>query len=104
MATVDYWVDGKLIQIDEDDPRAKHIPTDEQLAEAQKLLTKTKEEEIRNVRNTLLTESDWTQNSDVPESTRTKWQSYRQALRDITTHEKFPDTFDVESDFPTKPS
>lgn len=38
---------------------------------------------IRDERNMLLTETDWTQNPDVPESTRTKWQSYRQALRDV---------------------
>jgi len=39
---------------------------------------------LRRVRNGLLFESDWTQNSDVPEETKTKWQSYRTALRDIT--------------------
>ena len=41
-------------------------------------------------------------NSDVTMSD--EWKAYRQALRDITKHEKFPDTFDVENDFPTKPS
>ena len=45
---------------------------------------------LRNVRDGLLNESDWTQQPDVPEETRTKWQSYRQALRDITKHENFP--------------
>lgn len=40
--------------------------------------------ELRQERNKLLTECDWTQFPDVPESTRLLWQSYRQALRDIT--------------------
>ena len=57
---------------------------------------------LRNMRNGLLRQSDWTQQPDVPEETRTKWQSYRQALRDITKHENFPNI--TEEDFPTKPS
>ena len=57
---------------------------------------------IRQTRDSLLFQSDWRGNSDVTMST--EWKTYRQELRDITTHEKFPDTFDVESDFPTKPS
>ena len=39
---------------------------------------------LRFFRNRKLSETDWTQNPDVPESTRTNWQEYRQALRDIT--------------------
>ena len=38
---------------------------------------------LRQTRNQLLLESDWTQNSDVPDETKTKWQTYRQSLRDI---------------------
>lgn len=57
---------------------------------------------LRKVRDVLLNQSDWTQQPDVPEATRTKWQSYRQQLRDITTHENFPNI--TEKDFPTKPS
>lgn len=57
---------------------------------------------LRKVRNAFLLETDWTQQPDVPEATRTKWQSYRQALRDIPTHENFPNI--TEEDFPTKPS
>ena len=38
---------------------------------------------LRKVRNLKLTETDWTQNADVPESTRNKWLAYRQALRDV---------------------
>jgi hypothetical protein len=50
-------------------------------------------------RNALLFESDWTQLPDVPEETRLKWQEYRQALRDITLQEGFPENII----WPTKP-
>ena len=40
--------------------------------------------DLRTVRNQLLTETDWTQMEDIPQSTRDSWKSYRQALRDIT--------------------
>ena len=40
--------------------------------------------EIRELRNQLLSECDWTQLSDVSESIKTSYQSYRQDLRDIT--------------------
>ena len=41
--------------------------------------------EIRELRNELLSECDWTQLADVSDSIRTSYQSYRQDLRDITT-------------------
>ena len=40
-------------------------------------------DELRMVRNIKLTETDWTQNPDIPSSTRDKWLSYRQELRDL---------------------
>jgi hypothetical protein len=42
-------------------------------------------EEIRQIRNELLQECDWTQLGDIPTETKTIWQSYRQELRDVTT-------------------
>ena len=43
--------------------------------------------EVRTKRNTLLSESDWTQFQDSPitGSSLTNWQTYRQSLRDVTT-------------------
>ncbi len=38
---------------------------------------------LREYRNRRLTETDWTQNPDVPAETRNKWTAYRQALRDL---------------------
>jgi hypothetical protein len=40
---------------------------------------------LRQQRNQLLTETDWRMVSDYPGSNQTEWQTYRQALRDITT-------------------
>ena len=38
---------------------------------------------LREERNSLLDQTDWTQNDDVPTETKTKWQTYRQQLRDL---------------------
>lgn len=40
--------------------------------------------DLRAVRNFKLQASDWTQGSDVPDSIKTPWATYRQSLRDIT--------------------
>lgn len=55
---------------------------------------------IRNKRQTLLEESDWTQCQDSPitGSKLTEWQTYRQSLRDITNQD---DPFSIN--WPTKP-
>ena len=54
--------------------------------------------QIRQERNTLLSDCDWTQVSDAPVN-QVAWQTYRQALRDVTSQEGFP--YDVT--WPTKP-
>jgi len=56
---------------------------------------------IRNIRNSLLASSDWTQNADSPLSTEKKaeWASYRKQLRDLMNN--ILDPFNVV--FPTKP-
>jgi hypothetical protein len=41
--------------------------------------------EIRNLRDQLLLESDWTQLADSPQATNDNWKIYRQSLRDITS-------------------
>ena len=55
---------------------------------------------LRNKRNKKLSETDWTSASDVTMSDDMK--TYRQALRDITKHENWPNLED--SDWPTPPS
>lgn len=48
-------------------------------------------DDIRTERNALLTQSDWTQLPDVPETLKAKWAVYRQQLRDIPTTFATPD-------------
>ena len=54
----------------------------------------------RNKRNALLAETDWTQVADAPVDA-TAWATYRQALRDITSHANWPNLSD--DDWPVKP-
>lgn len=61
----------KIVQVEED---LSVLPGQEE----------TDLQNLRNERNRLLVESDWTQLPDVPEETKTAWQVYRQELRDIT--------------------
>ena len=70
-------------------------------AEAMRLL---REERFR-----LLSECDWTQGADVPNSIKTAWQTYRQALRDLpaSSSPKLDSNYDLDLTsvtWPTKPS
>lgn len=58
-------------------------------------------DEIRKVRDRLLTATDWTQGADSPlsDADKTAWATYRQALRDITDTYSSLDTVV----WPTKP-
>ena len=51
--------------------------------------TEGKKEELRNQRNQLLKDSDWTQVADSPVDSQA-WAVYRQSLRDIPQQEGFP--------------
>lgn len=59
--------------------------------------------EIREERNKLLAETDWTQALDVPQATREAWAAYRQALRDVPQQPGFPTnvTWPIRPDQPT---
>ena len=54
---------------------------------------------VRAKRDALLTDSDWTQLPDANVD-KDEWAKYRQALRDMTSAEGFPDVVT----FPRKPS
>ena len=54
---------------------------------------------LRETRNSLLAESDWTVLSDSPTSTAA-WKTYRQALRDLPANTTDP----TAPDWPTPPS
>ena len=55
---------------------------------------------VREKRNRMLSESDWTQVSDAPVD-QSAWAAYRQSLRDITDHAGFP--YLDDSDWPVAP-
>jgi len=58
----------------------------------------TKWAEVRDIRNQLLLECDWTQLSDIPTEIKSVWTEYRQNLRDISNQ---IDPFNIE--WPIKP-
>ena len=53
---------------------------------------------VRSERKQRLVACDWTQLSDIPAETKTLWEPYRQALRDVTNQ---PDPFNIV--WPTPP-
>lgn len=59
---------------------------------------------LRNYRNNLLFQSDWTifVDSPIPVGIQSSWKSYREQLRDLPNHENAPDRFLI-SDWPLAP-
>ena len=64
-------------------------------------VTQKNMEDLRAMRNQMLTDTDWTQGADSPltDSQKASWATYRQSLRDITKTATSLD--DVK--WPTKP-
>ena len=60
---------------------------------------------LRDMRDDLLQESDWTQMPDSPlsDAKKTEWASYRQALRDLPSSYTNSDTI-ADIVWPTQPS
>ena len=58
---------------------------------------------VRTQRDSKLAESDWMviKSAETGIALATEWATYRQALRDITTHANFP--YLTDTDWPTKP-
>jgi hypothetical protein len=54
---------------------------------------------VRDTRDRLIAETDWSQAKDIADSVSAKYTTYRQALRDVPTQTGFP--WDVQ--WPTKP-
>ena len=64
---------------------------------------------LREERFRLLSECDWTQGADVPNSIKTAWQTYRQALRVLpaSSSPKLDSNYDLDLSsvtWPTEPS
>ena len=94
--TLTYDVSTDTVKV-EDKIDEKPVATIEELDAVQLEIDK---QELRNRRNILLIESDWTQNRDVVLSNDTDWKTYRQALRDLPAN-----TRDwTNPPWPTKPS
>jgi len=66
--------------------------SDEQIAEETQIATGAGERKVRLERDRLLTETDWviTMHKELGTNIPAAWKTYRQALRDITTQEGFP--------------
>jgi len=94
-----YVSDGVAVAIPEHDQSAFYFDFDTKTVVAFDVDIESITRQVKADRNALLLQSDWTQLPDVPEKTRLKWQEYRQALRDITLQEGFPENII----WPTKP-
>lgn len=102
MITRTVYRKDKVLYIEEADDDTR--PTEEEL-EQQSLDAGYNLSSInRMIRDNLLAQSDWTQVPDSPLSTeqKTLWATYRTQLRDITSHDNWPQLLD--EDWPTKPS
>ena len=89
---VQAWSVQDMFADDEDSTKA------EKEAAYQATLDNAAANSVRDQRNRLLAESDWTQVLDAPID-QAAWATYRQALRDITAQEGFPHNVT----WPTKP-
>ena len=91
-----------------DDEGVTHTKA-EQEAEYQARLDAKAADGVRTQRDKLLAESDWVTVKAVDQNAQDSlgiqvpqaWLTYRQALRDITSHANFPNL--TETDWPTKP-
>jgi len=65
-------------------------------------ILQTQKKEVREKRNKLLEESDFSVLPDAPVTDSQEWETYRQALRDITDLSNFPQL--DEDDWPIRPT
>ena len=75
------------------------ISANEQLIQHKLQVDKGKAHEVRNQRDLLLKQSDWTQCKDIGDIISIPWATYRQQLRDVPSQTGFPWTVQ----WPTKP-
>ena len=87
-------------------------PTEEEInAKIAELEAAEPARQVREIRNRLLAESDWTQSRDVVLLNDTTWKQYRQDLRDLPASASFTPKLDSNGDldmssvtWPLKPS
>lgn len=98
---IEYWQEAKRQDpVFENEKWVQHwLVTDIDTEKLQELQAE-KAANVRDERNKLLQECDWSQGKDIDDAISTLWQPYRQELRNITTQSGFP--FEIE--WPTKPA
>jgi hypothetical protein len=72
------------------------------LSKLTEFLVVARMEKLREERNKLLAESDWTQMPDVGVSNKEEWKTYRQVLRDLPSNVELTSD-DFSNVFPEKP-
>lgn len=84
----------------------RKVKEEEEKLEIERELARDYWEELRDIRNSLLSNSDWTQSRDVILSNDEDWKIYRQSLRDLPENITDPKVLvldETHSDWPTKP-
>jgi len=86
------------------DEEGNTVTKAEQEQQYQTRLDSEAADRVRTRRDSLLEETDWVvvKYTELGEAIPAEWTTYRQALRDITTHANFPHLNDDE-DWPAKP-
>lgn len=99
-----YMSDSAKTQRDVKGPRDLHIPdaqwTGTEIIRNDQPHIDYHLQVLRNRRNMLLTQTDWTMNAPLPESKKIEWEVYRQALRDLPLNVTYP----IWPEFPNPPS
>ena len=94
------------------DDETQIMPTEDEInAKIAELEAAEPARQVREIRNRLLAESDWTQNRDVVLLNDTTWKQYRQDLRDLPASASFTPKLDSNGNldmssvtWPLKPS
>ena len=94
------------------DDETQTMPTEDEInAKIAELEAAEPARQVREIRDRLLAESDWTQNRDVVLLNDTTWKQYRQDLRDLPASASFTPKLDLNGDldmssvtWPLKPS
>lgn len=97
-----FLIDNSYVSPSDIDWRSKKVEDSKVVDRSDYVIDIT--EPQRELRNSLLSETDWTQLPDSPlnDSKKAEWVTYRQALRDLTKHTNWPNL--EESDWPELPS
>lgn len=93
-----------ILSIDGEETVQRVIPADEKDFPYGRLDETHEAQMNRQMRNGLIAECDWTQIADngISDADRAKWVTYRQELRDLPNHTKWP-RIDEHNAWPTPP-